>query len=69
MLKRSVSFTVPVFADERSASDRKRAFLWGRAGGEDARRGERVLAYREHDERGVIRGEEGEMKLRVSQTF
>jgi hypothetical protein len=69
LLKRSVSFTVPVVANERSASDTKGAFLWGRGGEEEARRGERVLAYREHDERGVIRGEEGEMKLRVSQTF
>lgn len=68
-----MSFIVPVFANERSASDTKGANLWGRGGGAVARRGEeRVLAYREHEERGVIRGEEGEVKLRVSprsQTF
>ena len=56
-------------ANERRASDAKGAFLWGRGGGEEARRGEVVLAYGEREERGVIRGEQGEMKLRVSQTF
>ncbi len=69
LLKRSVSFTVPASVNARSTSDTKAASLWGRGGREEERPGERVLAYREHEERGVSRGGAREVKLRVSQTF